>query len=76
MGMMLRVIMLQALTTAFNDKDTTFGNGVNIAGVNHEVHRFYEEDGILSCLGWLLDGPGCLHGSSPMVEPVKDFYFL
>lgn len=35
----------QAMVTAFNDKDTTFGNGINIAGANHEVHRFYEEDG-------------------------------
>ena len=33
------------MLTAFNDKATTFGSGINIAGANHEVHRFYEEDG-------------------------------
>ena len=38
---------MKVIATAFNDKDTTFGNGINIAGANYEVHRFYEEDGIL-----------------------------
>ena len=37
------------MATAFNDKDTTFGNGINIAGGNYEVHRFYEEDGNNTC---------------------------
>ena len=35
--------------TAFKDKDTTFGLGVNIAGVNYEVHRFYPDEGIAWC---------------------------
>ena len=37
------------MTTAFKDKDTTFGLGVNIAGVNYEVHRFYPDEGIAWC---------------------------
>jgi hypothetical protein len=40
-------LMYQAMLTAFDDKDTTFGNGINIAGSNYEVHRFYDEDGML-----------------------------
>lgn len=39
----------QVMTTAFKDKDTTFGLGVNIAGVNYEVHRFYPDEGIAWC---------------------------
>eukprot|EP00286_Rhodomonas_abbreviata_P010786 CAMPEP_0181317864 /NCGR_PEP_ID=MMETSP1101-20121128/16697_1 /TAXON_ID=46948 /ORGANISM="Rhodomonas abbreviata, Strain Caron Lab Isolate" /LENGTH=131 /DNA_ID=CAMNT_0023425289 /DNA_START=14 /DNA_END=409 /DNA_ORIENTATION=+ len=38
---------LQVFTTAFNDKDTTFGNGLNVGGANYEVHRFYEEEGLI-----------------------------
>lgn len=38
--------MRQVWATAFNDRDTTFGNGINISGVNYEVHRFYEDDGV------------------------------
>jgi len=38
---------LQVMTTAFKDKDTTFGLGVNIAGVNYEVHRFYPDEGLI-----------------------------
>eukprot|EP00960_Hanusia_phi_P050253 760098-Hanusia_phi.AAC.3 len=37
----------QGYLTAFNEKDTTFGNGFNIDGKNYEVHRFYEEDGLI-----------------------------
>lgn len=33
---------IQAMTNAFNDKDTTIGNGLNIAGQNYEVHRWAE----------------------------------
>lgn len=29
----------QAFTTAFNDRDATFGNGLVIEGTNYEVHR-------------------------------------
>ena len=43
----MRVRFWQVWATAFNDKDTTFGNGINISGANYEVHRFYEEDGNL-----------------------------
>ncbi|EKX44733.1 hypothetical protein GUITHDRAFT_152952 [Guillardia theta CCMP2712] len=38
---------LKGYLTAFNDKDTTFGNGFNIDGKNYEVHRFYEDDGLI-----------------------------
>ena len=38
--------MRQVWATAFNDRDTTFGNGINISGVNYEVHRFYEDEGV------------------------------
>ena len=54
----------QVMATAFNDKDTTFGNGINIAGVNHEVHRFYEEDGELLRARW--------HALSACVSPSRD----
>ena len=37
----------QAFLTAFNDRDTTFGQGLNIGGVNYEVHRFYDEEGMI-----------------------------
>eukprot|EP00283_Hemiselmis_rufescens_P008646 CAMPEP_0173422426 /NCGR_PEP_ID=MMETSP1357-20121228/3140_1 /TAXON_ID=77926 /ORGANISM="Hemiselmis rufescens, Strain PCC563" /LENGTH=127 /DNA_ID=CAMNT_0014385453 /DNA_START=29 /DNA_END=409 /DNA_ORIENTATION=- len=38
---------ISAMTTAFNDKDTTFGNGLNVCGKNFEVHRFYEDQGLI-----------------------------
>jgi len=30
------------LITAFNDYDTTVGNGLTLEGENYDVHRFYE----------------------------------
>jgi len=33
---------LKDLTTAFNDYDTTVGNGLTLDGENYDVHRFYE----------------------------------
>ncbi len=30
---------IKAMLTAFDDKDTTFGTGLNIGGQNYEVHR-------------------------------------
>uniref|UniRef100_A0A7S0VK67 Profilin n=1 Tax=Hemiselmis tepida TaxID=464990 RepID=A0A7S0VK67_9CRYP len=38
---------ITAMTTAFNDRDTTFGNGLNVNGQNYEVHRFYEDQGLI-----------------------------
>ena len=57
----MRVRFWQVWATAFNDKDTTFGNGINISGANYEVHRFYEEDGEL---------PGSLSSLHPRSWPV------
>eukprot|EP00293_Proteomonas_sulcata_P002131 CAMPEP_0184318976 /NCGR_PEP_ID=MMETSP1049-20130417/105876_1 /TAXON_ID=77928 /ORGANISM="Proteomonas sulcata, Strain CCMP704" /LENGTH=132 /DNA_ID=CAMNT_0026638965 /DNA_START=27 /DNA_END=425 /DNA_ORIENTATION=- len=46
-GKQIQAKDLQVFTTAFNDRDTTFGQGLNIDGVNYEVHRFYEEEGLI-----------------------------
>ncbi|KAJ1481914.1 hypothetical protein T484DRAFT_1953213 [Baffinella frigidus] len=46
-GLPVQAKDVQAFTTAFNDRDATFGNGLVIEGTNYEVHRVYEEEGMI-----------------------------
>mmetsp|Transcript_1111 Transcript_1111/g.2568 ORF Transcript_1111/g.2568 Transcript_1111/m.2568 type:complete len:133 (-) Transcript_1111:127-525(-) len=38
---------IKACLIAFDDKDTTFGAGLNIGSQNYEVHKFYSDVGLI-----------------------------
>lgn len=68
---------IAAYTAAFNNRDATVGAGLNIAGVNYEVHRYVSYDMsfvVANNIGAHLlirfyDDQGLIYGRIPSVDP-------